>query len=343
MMNLRSNNADASLRNYAEFVRNLPVALYRVTVEGKIVFCNQPFIRIFGFPTIQDAIGYPIINLYRNKKDRGILVQTVLRRGCINDIPLAFIRVDGQPIWGAVTTKAVLDDDGVVVFLDGAVRDVSGEIEDPAATDRISDELEDADRAAVVFDVQGTIREANHLAARVMGQTQRQLAGLSFADLLIAEDRQLFFMFLGDLVKVGREEVILQLIPAAEHERYVRLCATLVKTEGRVHKISCIIDDVSNRIQQLQAKYNRQKFQGVLEMAGGVAHRFNQPLTIVTNIINEMLTTFTANDPAYPLIVRVHDQIRRMNDITHKIGNIKKYEAVDYVAGVKIVDIDKAS
>ncbi len=150
-------------------------------------------------------------------------------------------------------------------------------------------------------------------------------------------------MFLGDLVKVGREEVILQLIPTAEHARYVRLCATLVKTEGRAHKIGCIIEDVSNRIQQLQEKYNRQKFQGVLEMAGGVAHRFNQPLTIVTNIINEMLTTFAAQDPAYPLIVRAHDQIRRMNDITHKIGNIKKYEAVDYVAGVKIVDIDKAS
>ena len=344
MKNLLSNsNADASLRNYAEFVRNLPVALYRVTVEGKIVFCNQPFIRIFGFESIQDAIGYPIINLYRNKKDRGILVQTVLRRGCINDIPLAFIRVDGHPIWGAVTAKAVLDDDGVVVFLDGAVRDVSGEIEDHATNGRMSDDLENTDHAAVVFDVQGRIREANLQAASVMGATQHQLAGLSFTDFLIAEDRQLFFMFLGDLVKVGREEVILQLIPTAEHARYVRLCATLVKTEGRAHKISCIIEDVSNRIQQLQEKYNRQKFQGVLEMAGGVAHRFNQPLTIVTNIINEMLTTFAAQDPAYPLIVRAHDQIRRMNDITHKIGNIKKYEAVDYVAGVKIVDIDKAS
>jgi hypothetical protein len=36
-------------------------------------------------------------------------------------------------------------------------------------------------------------------------------------------------------------------------------------------------------------------------------------------------------------------QIHKLNDITKKVGNIKKYEAVDYVAGVKIVDIDKAS
>ena len=336
-------NSDASLRNYAEFVRNLPVALYRVTVEGKIVFCNQPFIHIFGFPSIQDAIGYPIINLYRNKKDRGIVVQTVLRRGCINDIPIAFNRVEGYPIWGAVTVKPVLDDDGVVVFLDGAVRDVSGEIADPGMGNRISDELEHADRAALVFNVQGAILEANTLAAQIVGQTQRRLSGQSFADFLIAEDRQLFFMFLRDLVKIGREEVILQLRSKDDQKRYVRLWATLIRTEGRVYKISCIVEDVTNRIHQLQEKYNRQKFQGVLEMAGGVAHRFNQPLTIVTNIINEMLATFDASDPAYPKIVRAHDQIQRMNDITHKIGNIKKYEAVDYVAGVKIVDIDKAS
>jgi hypothetical protein len=32
-----------------------------------------------------------------------------------------------------------------------------------------------------------------------------------------------------------------------------------------------------------------------------------------------------------------------MNDITEKIGNIRKYVAMDYVAGVKIVDIERAA
>jgi PAS domain S-box-containing protein len=335
--------SDASLRNYAEFVRNLPVALYRVTVEGKIVFCNEPFARIFGFESIQEAIDYPIIKLYRNKMDRGILIQTVLRRGSINDIPLALTRIDGTPIWGAVTTKAIFDDDGVVVFLDGSIRDVTGEIEDLATDAKIFDELESDDIAALVFDVQGGILEANHLASRILAQSKRHLAGTPFADFLIVEDKQIFFMFLGDIIKVGREEVILQLAPIDDHPRYVKLHAALVKNEGRVQKISCIVDDVTERIHQLQEKYNRQKFQGVLEMAGGVAHRFNQPLTVVTNIISEIILTLDPDDPAYQKIVRAQDQIRRMNEITHKIGNIKKYEAVDYVAGVKIVDIDKAS
>ena len=343
-MNQFSNaSSDASLRNYAEFVRNLPVALYRVTVEGKIVFCNEPFTRIFGFESIQGAIGFPIIKLYRNKKDRGVLIHTVLRRGCINDIPLALTRVDGSPIWAAVTTKAIFDDDGVVVFLDGAIRDITGEIEDAGRNDNPFEALENIKRAALVLDLQGGILEVNTRAAQILMQDSGRLAGATFADFLIAEDRQLFFMFMGDTVKVGREEVILQLAPVDGQPRFARLHATLVKNEGRARKISCIIDDVTDRIHQLQEKYNRQKFQGVLEMAGGVAHRFNQPLTIVTNIISEVLATLNPDDSAYQKILRADDQIKRMNEITHKIGNIKKYEAVDYVAGVKIVDIDKAS
>jgi hypothetical protein len=39
----------------------------------------------------------------------------------------------------------------------------------------------------------------------------------------------------------------------------------------------------------------------------------------------------------------VNEQVKKLNDITKKIGSIKKYEAMDYVAGIRIVDIDKAS
>jgi C4-dicarboxylate-specific signal transduction histidine kinase len=80
-----------------------------------------------------------------------------------------------------------------------------------------------------------------------------------------------------------------------------------------------------------------------LEMAGGVAHRLNQPLTIINNLINEILTELRQDSQIYGKIVNVHNQIKKMNDITDKLSRIKKYEAMDYVAGIKIVDIEKAS
>jgi len=334
---------DASLRSYSEFVRNLPVAVYRVTVEGKIAFCNDPFARIFGFASVKDAIGFPEIKLYRNKKDRGTLVQTVLQHGLISEMPVPFYKRDRTPIWCSMTTKAVFDDDGEVVSLDGLVRDISGEIEEADLKGDLIGRLNRIEDAVFLLDPQGRIIQANEIAAEITGCHIVDLPGRLFSELLASEDRQLFFLFIGDTNRIGREEIILKLEANASKDKFIRIQAAVIKSEGRSRTISCVISDVTDRVKQIREKANRDKFQGVLEMAGGVAHRFNQPLTIVTNIISEMLSDIDSDDRLYASISKVQDQIHKLNDIARKVGNIKKYEAIDYVAGIKIVDIDRAS
>mgnify|MGYP006290469085 CR=1 FL=1 len=342
MSNAYFSNMDASLRSYSEFVRNLPVALYRVTVEGRIAFCNDPFARIFGFDSVNDAIGFPEIRLYRNKKDRGTLIQAVIQHGLISERPIAFLRRDRNPIWCALTTKATLDDDGEVVFLDGLVRDITGEIEETGSVDGSIVGF-DAKAALLVLDPQGFILEVTPAAADMIGVRIEDLPGRRFADFLAQEDQQLFFVFIGDVIRIGREEIILKHRQGNDEVNFVRLQAAVVKTDGRARKVNCVLHDVSARMQQVKEKTNRDKFQGVLEMAGGVAHRFNQPLTIVHNLINEALSLIDPDDRLYERMVKMHVQVEKLNDITRKVGNIKKYEAVDYVAGIKIVDIDRAS
>ena len=336
-------NMDASLRSYSEFVRNLPVAVYRVTLEGKIAFCNDPFVRIFGFESVNEAVGFPEIRLYRNKKDRGTLVQAVIKRGLISELPVPFYKRDQTPIWCSVTTKAILDDDGEVVFLDGLVRDITGEIEESDTEEASIDRLGCIEEAVLLLDPQGAIIEINQSAANLIGFEADHMAGRPFADFLYGEDRQLFFLFLGDTIRIGREEIILKLDCNSNDVRFVHIQAAVIKTEGRVRNYSCVLSDVTERIKQIKEKTNRDKFQGVLEMAGGVAHRFNQPLTIITNIINETLSGIEPGNKLYGNIVKMQAQIDKLNEITRKVGSIKKYEAIDYVAGVKIVDIDRAS
>ena len=343
MNTIEFSSMDASLRSYSEFVRNLPVALYRTTVEGKIAFCNDPYVRIFGFDSVNDAIGFPEIELYRNKKDRGTLVQSVIQRGLLSEKPVPFAKRDGTPIWCSVTTKATLDDDGEVVLLDGLVRDISSEIEETEREGSSPEYMQSADTALILFDPQGNILDANEAAVQILDCHRRELVNHSFAEFLESDDQQLFFIFLGDIIRIGREETIIKLNQKGINERYLRLSATVVKSDGRARQINCVMKDVSERIKTIREKANRDKFQGVLEMAGGVAHRINQPLTIVNNILNEAFTGIDTDDRLYESIEKMRTQIQKLNDITQKVGNIKKYEAIDYVAGIKIVDIDRAS
>jgi hypothetical protein len=69
----------------------------------------------------------------------------------------------------------------------------------------------------------------------------------------------------------------------------------------------------------------------------------NQPLTIVSNLLHEVLSGFDPNERNYGKIVKIDTQIKKLNEIVRKIGSINQYEAMEYVAGVRIVDIDKAS
>ena len=120
---------------------------------------------------------------------------------------------------------------------------------------------------------------------------------------------------------------------------------------GKVVYLDGTIMDITKEMESLgtasieieRERLAREKLQGVLEMAGGAAHRVNQPLTILNNLLNEILSGLHHDDHNYQQIMKIHNQVENLNELARKIRGIKKYEAMDYVGGIKIVDIDKSS
>ena len=228
---IHKNNRGKSAGWHAEFIENLPVGIYRTTLEGELVYCNSLLAEIFGFDSANDLIGYPVAELYCHKKERGELIKTIMEKGYVEELFFPFKKREGEKIWCNITARAILDSDGIVVYFDGIMRD---------ATENMTE---------------------------------------------------------------------INAVPC--HDK-----------EGRPTK---------------------EKLQGVLEMAGGVAHRLNQPLTIINNLLDEVLSNLRPDEDNYRKAVRMGEQIKKLNEIAKKIGGIRKYESMDYVGGIKIVDIDKAS
>ena len=337
------NLSGSSARRYIAFINSIPLAIYRTTIEGNIVFCNGGFAQTFGFDSPDELIGTPAINLYRNKKDRGILVDAIMQRGRVSDLPISFLKRNGTPIWCAVTARAVLDDDGIVVHLDGVLKDITDEIEEKYEAPKLDGIEGDSRDIIILIDLQGNLIDITDAGAEVLGLSVSASVGQLLSDFIIPKHRKLFLLFLSDLLKFGLGEIILALIDSSGVEHYLECHAVLVKKDGKAHHIKSIARDITEKIKKQKNRTNRDKFKGVLEMAGGVAHRLNQPLTIVNNLINDLINDFRPDDPLLQKIMTINNQIQKMNEITEKIGNIKKYEAMEYVAGIKIVDIDKAS
>jgi signal transduction histidine kinase len=87
----------------------------------------------------------------------------------------------------------------------------------------------------------------------------------------------------------------------------------------------------------------RRKLEGVLEMAGAVCHEMNQPMQIILGNSDLLLMHIPENNQLTDKIKKIRVGIDRMRIITGKIKNITKYETKDYIGGIKIIDIEKAS
>ena len=165
----------------------------------------------------------------------------------------------------------------------------------------------------------------------MLGHSVSAILGRSLFDFIVPKHRKLFLLFLSDLLKIGSGEIILALIDSSGSEHFLECQALVVKKNGKAHHIKSIARDITAKIKKQQDRTNTDKFEGVLEMAGGVAHRLNQPLTIVNNLINDLINDFRPNDPLFEKIMTINHQIQKMNESTEKIGNIKKYEAIIFV------------
>ncbi len=86
----------------------------------------------------------------------------------------------------------------------------------------------------------------------------------------------------------------------------------------------------------------KEKLEGVLEMAGAICHELRQPLQALY-IYLDSFEDIPKESAPHKHIENLKKQIKRMGEITKKVSQIKKYESRHYIDGIKIIDIDKAS
>ncbi len=100
---------------------------------------------------------------------------------------------------------------------------------------------------------------------------------------------------------------------------------------------------VKKRKQLEEQRLQKEKLQGVIEMAGAACHELNQPLQSLAAYTHSLLHDLSAGSPMFEKIKQIREGIHRAGQITKKIMYITKYETKEYINGSKIIDIDKAS
>ena len=114
-----------SEKKYHTLNDNIPVGIFRTCPDGKLLSMNPALIRMLGYESEKEILNIPAADFYADPKRRRELLERLNREGVVTDFELLLKRKDGSTVWVSESVRAVADENGNFIYLDGIVEDIT--------------------------------------------------------------------------------------------------------------------------------------------------------------------------------------------------------------------------
>jgi len=104
---------------------NLPLALYRSTPDGRIVYANGAMARMFGFDSVDELYQIRTGDFYVEPAQRERTLSVLEKHGLVKDWEVTLYRRDGSIIDCALNVRAAFDEHGTLRHQDGIISDIT--------------------------------------------------------------------------------------------------------------------------------------------------------------------------------------------------------------------------
>jgi two-component system, sensor histidine kinase and response regulator len=132
------------------FERSL-AGLYRSTLDGRLLDCNEAFSRIFGYPSREACLRDPTTALYPDAETRESFVQALRRQTQLSDVESLLWRKDGSPVWVLENASLLEGNDDGTDVIEGTILDITPRKQTEAALHQAMDAAQAANRAKSEF------------------------------------------------------------------------------------------------------------------------------------------------------------------------------------------------
>jgi diguanylate cyclase (GGDEF)-like protein/PAS domain S-box-containing protein len=99
--------------------------VYRTTLEGRILDCNDSFARIFGYSSREEVLALPAWDFYPTPEDRKATLARLKERGTLANFEQCLRRKDGNHVWVLENGNLMEGTDGSPSLIEGTVIDIT--------------------------------------------------------------------------------------------------------------------------------------------------------------------------------------------------------------------------
>ena len=350
-------NLKVTEQQFRAIISNLPGAVYR----------SYPYddwtATLYLNDAMEELCGYPALDFVSNRirsywsiihPDDRKMVEKAVNTGISEKRPFSIeyriLHADGGARWVHEHGRGVYGESGSVLWLDGAIFDIDDKKQAEKALResrrRYRDLVETIKDWIWEIDARGVFGYVSPKVRDLLGYEPAEVVGKNLSDLIAPAEP-------GKRVGLFRQGQGLRKPFSAWESRFWHRDGQLVDTEtsgvpmfdteGVYQGTRGVTRDITNRKLVEKERIQREKLQGVLEMAGAVSHELNQPMTAIVLISKLLLEDLDEGNPLYTDLSKIKEQVLRMGKITAELMHIATYQTLEYVDGQKIIDIHRAA
>ncbi len=335
-----------------------PAAITHVE-EGVVRWTNPAMLRMFGYRNLAECLGKKAKDFYLSVEEYQSVL-TLFKKGLPSptsfEVQARFRRNDGSPFYGHLKVSPL---DGVFgkKGLISTIMDVSEQVEAQEAL-QVSEQkykslyeeskrqhelyrslLDSSPDAIVIYDMEGRARYVNDAFARVFGWTIEDVQDQRIPYVLDSE-REASMALVEGVIDKG--------IPCSgfETKRYTKdgrvLDVSLSASryydhQGNPGGMLVIVSDITHRKLLEDQLRQSAKMEAIGQLAGGLAHDFNNILTAVIGYANLMLNDLPKGQSGRDRLHLITRAAERAADLTRQLLAFSRKQVLD----MKVMHLDE--
>ena len=287
---------------------------------GRINDVNPFLVKLLGFPH-GEMVGKTVgeISPFKDIWSNQVMLERLQKDGYVryHDLPLE--TRDGRKIAVEFVSNVYQAGDKKVIQCN--IRDITAHKKVENAVTRLAAIIESSDDAIIGKDLNGTIQSWNTGAEKLFGYSAAEMMGGSIMRLIPA-DRQDEVNQILEKIRHGESVRNLETVWQAKDGRRIDVSVTvspIKDSTGKIVGASKVARDITER-RKLQAQFvEAQKMEVVGQLAGGVAHDFNNILSIIVGYNSLIEADLEPDSPLLTFTEQIQLSADRATGLTRQL------------------------